>query len=94
LYFVGRKEECFREVESLLTLPAIDARTYYNSACRYAADSQNDRAIALLKDAVRAGYSDVHRFQTDPDLDPLRGTPEFEELMRNLEKKIAKENFG
>lgn len=27
----------------------------------------------------------------DPNLAPLRGTPEFEELMKDLEEKIAKE---
>lgn len=94
LYFVGRKEECFREIESLLTLPAIDARTYYNAACRYAADGQNQRAIALLKDAVDAGYSDEHRFKTDPDLDPLRGMAEFEALVSELKEKLVREKNG
>jgi hypothetical protein len=33
---------------------------------------------------VQAGFANVETFRTDTDLDPLRGTTEFEELMKEL----------
>ncbi len=38
-----------------------------------------------LRRAVAKGYSNLEDFRHDPDLAPLRGTPEFEELVKELE---------
>jgi adenylate cyclase len=51
-------------------------------------------AIELLQLAITKGFSDLQLLRTDTDLDPLRGLPEFEELMRDLEEKISKEKNG
>ena len=67
----------------------------YNAACAYALASQAlgrkdqtkskplaDRAIGLLKAAIASGYSDFNHMQEDADLDPIRGLPEFGEIMK------------
>jgi TolB-like protein/Flp pilus assembly protein TadD len=81
LYYLGRKEECFREIEALLALPALDPKIYYNTACRYAFEGNKTRALELLAKAVDGGYHDIHQIMRDPDLESLRGTPEFDAII-------------
>jgi serine/threonine-protein kinase len=45
-----------------------------------------ERALALLREAVVKGYKDFDHLKKDTDLDPLRARPEFQELLRELEK--------
>jgi len=46
-----------------------------------------DRALALLREAVRHGYTDAAHMKKDPDLTPLRGRTDFQQLLAELEKK-------
>ena len=43
-----------------------------------------DRAMAVLRRAVAAGYSDAPLMRRDVDLDPLRDRPDFRALMLDL----------
>jgi eukaryotic-like serine/threonine-protein kinase len=43
-----------------------------------------DRAMAVLRRAVDAGYRDVSWMNRDPELDPLRGRPDFRAMMADL----------
>jgi hypothetical protein len=47
--------------------------------------------MSLLRRAVDQGLIYLEGFRRDPDLAPLRGTPEFEALMKDLEQKIEAE---
>jgi len=93
LYFLGRKEDCFREIESLLTLPVLDAKTYFNCACRYAVEGQIGRAFELLIKAIEAGYVDYEHILTDPDLASLRPTEQWMWLMGQLQRKEQMQQF-
>ena len=87
-------EEAFKKLESALKAGPRDSGLHYDAACAYAlasralsttnpAKSQEEaaRAIGLLQEAIRAGYSDYDHIQEDADLDPIRGVPAFAELM-------------
>ena len=50
------------------------------------ADAESDRALALLKQAVAAGYQDVVSLNTDKDLDSLRARDDFKKLVAGLGK--------
>jgi serine/threonine protein kinase len=43
-----------------------------------------DEAMAVLRQAVRAGFRDATHMGSDPDLDPLRSRPDFQLLMMDL----------
>ena len=43
-----------------------------------------DKAMVVLRKAVAAGYRQVDVMKRDPDLDPLRGRPDFQALMMDL----------
>jgi serine/threonine-protein kinase len=53
-----------------------------------------DEALAALQQAIAEGWANVAWTDKDPDLDVLRGRPEFERLMRDLGGKLKREGEG
>jgi eukaryotic-like serine/threonine-protein kinase len=49
--------------------------------------SYADRALALLRQAIAAGFNDAAHLKEDPDLEPLRAREEFGKLVAELEGK-------
>jgi tetratricopeptide (TPR) repeat protein len=62
----------------------------YNLACYEARSGNPQAAIAHLRKALGLGYAHAD-FLSDPDLDSLRGDPEFETLASEVEKRLAPE---
>ncbi len=60
-------------------LPA-DFLARYNLACSLALAGRPDEAIECLAASIRLGYDDVAHMEVDPDLESLRGRPEFRAL--------------
>ena len=76
----GRREEALREGEKALELSPGDPVMLYNAACLYVNLGERARAIGALRQAIAAGYTNFGWMENDPDLKPLRGDPEFEQL--------------
>jgi len=87
-------EGAFEKLESALKASPRDSGLRYDAACAYAlasralsttnpAKSQEEaaRAIGLLQEAIRTGYSDFDHIQEDADLDPIHGLPAFAGMM-------------
>ena len=53
----------------------------YNLACSLAVAGCCDEAIECLAAAIRLGYDDMDHMAVDPDLESLRGRPEFRALL-------------
>ncbi len=47
-----------------------------------------DEAMALLREAVGAGYRGADALRKDPDFAPLRGRADFQQLLREVEEKV------
>jgi hypothetical protein len=77
---------------------------FYNEACAYALmmplvpraeqAAIGDRAMAALRRAVAGGYTDLRSFETDSDLDALRGRADFRALMTELPGKGTTNRSG
>jgi serine/threonine protein kinase len=50
------------------------------------ARSYAERAVATLRLAIKHGYRDAARLQTEPHFAPVRSRPDFQELVSELEK--------
>jgi hypothetical protein len=69
----------------------------YQVACVYAVTSgaaegqaaDRKAAFALLRQAIRDGFQDVKRMETDQDLETLRKLPEFGKLVEAV-KELAR----
>jgi serine/threonine protein kinase/Tfp pilus assembly protein PilF len=92
----GQVAEAVAEVTELSQTPRWSAAQWYDFACVCAVASSKstdkkeeytDRAMALLQQAVKAGFSDAAHMAKDPDLDSLRGRDDFKKLLGELTKK-------
>jgi len=62
----------------------------YLFASLYARENNPDKAISSLRDAVRLGFSDVRRMESDSNFISLKEKPEFKELVKKMEATPAK----
>ena len=85
LFTAGRTADARRRLEAAVEkgeVPATFGR--YNLACLHCAQKDTDAALDSLAAAVAAGFDDVNTLTNDPDLQPLRGLPRFQELQRDV----------
>jgi len=54
-------------------------------------NAEADRAIAWLKQAISAGFTDIGKMKRDKDLDALRDREDFQKLLTNLEANQQKQ---
>ncbi len=82
-----REAEADRELRIAIALRPKDTNILYNAACVYGILQKKAEALATLQKAKDAGYRSLDWAARDPDLDCLRGDPEFERLIRKEEQK-------
>jgi hypothetical protein len=75
--------------ELLLTI----ARCYAQCATAVLADTPlavryEQKALQALQAAVAQGYSDIMMLESAPDLDPVRGRPEFKKLLEKVKSAV------
>ena len=78
---MNRKEEALREGTKALEVSPDDGMMLYNCACLYARLGETDKAIETLRRPRAKGYADDGWLAHDPDLDGLRGHPDFVALL-------------
>ncbi len=92
----GQAAEAIAEVQELTKTARSSVSLLYSSACIYAvastriADKKHeyaDRAMEVLRQAVKAGFQDAAHLKKDTDLDPLRGREDFLKLLAELEAR-------
>ena len=98
---VGRYEEAVNGLEQVLKIIRIDgtgsfAGTHYNLACAYAQwgeqasgptrELRRQKALVHLTMAVRYQWSDIGWMEEDRDLEPLRKTARYRQLVKDIER--------
>ncbi len=78
-------ELAVRELELAVTMRPRDSNILYNAACTYGVLGQKFNALALLRRARDAGYSNITWALRDPDLACLHDDPEFQRLVGNAD---------
>jgi serine/threonine protein kinase/Flp pilus assembly protein TadD len=73
--------QAVRELELAVTMRPKDSNILYNAACTYGIMGQKMDALALLRRAREAGYSNLVWALRDPDLACLHDDPEFQRLV-------------
>jgi TolB-like protein/Tfp pilus assembly protein PilF len=76
----GRREDAVRETDLAIVLRPNEATVLYNAACTFSKLNLRAEALDAVAKAWRAGFRDAVWARRDPDLELLRGEPEFEKL--------------
>ncbi|KAI3791253.1 hypothetical protein L2E82_04958 [Cichorium intybus] len=91
----GNYEEALEKFESVLgSKPEINEASVasYNVACCYSKLNQIQAGLSALEDAMKSGFEDFKRIRSDPDLENLRKSEEFESLMKKFDESFINEN--
>jgi serine/threonine protein kinase/tetratricopeptide (TPR) repeat protein len=83
---IGRADDAVRHAEMAVALRPSDSSVLYNAACTYGVLRRKAEALAILKRAKEAGYSNDHWPRLDPDLMCLHGEPEFDALFPTMDR--------
>ena len=77
----GRMDDARTRLETAVEKAEVPvAFGRYNLACLHCARKDSAAALDALAAAVAAGFDDVGTLANDPDLEPLRGLPRFQEI--------------
>jgi adenylate cyclase len=80
----GRAEEGRLLTEKALAMAPDDFSALYNAACFHSLSGDTERALDLLECALAKGGGFPDWLRHDTDLDPLRETPRFQQLLARL----------
>jgi ketosteroid isomerase-like protein len=82
--YLKQLPEAIRSLEQAIKVGGGAALDFYNLACAFALSAQKEKALDNLKKAIDAGFTDRQQYETDSDLDSLRETERFKELLKKL----------
>jgi len=84
------QEENYTDAIALLSGPMLklqpdNAIINYNIACLYAIQNDQDKAIDWLRLALKKGYDNWEKIKTDPDLENIRDSIFYKEIIKKHE---------
>eukprot|EP01101_Sappina_pedata_P001901 TRINITY_DN1200_c0_g1_i1.p1 TRINITY_DN1200_c0_g1~~TRINITY_DN1200_c0_g1_i1.p1 ORF type:complete len:493 (+),score=247.00 TRINITY_DN1200_c0_g1_i1:72-1481(+) len=77
-------EEARRVLEVVVDRYPTNAIGYYNLACAQCLTGDLDKGLSSLDSAVQAGFKDIGKIETDPDLEAIRDREEFGAILALL----------
>ncbi|MBI3273487.1 MAG: HEAT repeat domain-containing protein [Planctomycetes bacterium] len=83
----GKAEAMYRKFLNITTQNAISA---YNLACILSIQGKKAEALTWLRKAKTFGFDDADWMRLDGDLTSLRGEPEFQNLLQEMDKSGPK----
>jgi adenylate cyclase len=81
---LGERDKGLQRFDQAITLGPDDYPVLYNSACGFARAGLPDKALDLLERAVGPGRGYRAWLENDPDLDSLRSSPRFQQILARL----------
>ncbi|KAG7600623.1 Tetratricopeptide-like helical domain superfamily [Arabidopsis suecica] len=91
----GKYEEALERFESVLgskPTPEEASVASYNVACCYSKLNQVQAGLSALEEALKSGYEDFKRIRTDPDLETLRKSKDFDPLLKQFDESFINES--
>ena len=73
--------------ERAIAAEGDDPVVLYAAACALSVLGMTDRAIEVFVRAVTLGFANRQWIEKDPDLEPIRGDPRFQEVLRGLQER-------
>ncbi len=83
----GEYNLALSSLKEIIEFRPDNAAGYYNIACIYARQNKKDEAISWLKKAIDRGFNNWVLIRTDPDLENIRRTSYYKELVERVGKE-------
>jgi len=87
LVAMGDIERAKRWLKRALRIDPDDSVLLYNVACNFATMGDTDQALDYLERAVQSGMVSADWMRNDEDLDSLRNSPRYAEVLRQVEQR-------
>ena len=81
---LGDYEKAIAVVDTTIARDSTSNGPYYNAACLYSRMGNKEKAIEYLRKAIELGYRHFGHISRDTDLDNIRDSEEFKELIREF----------
>ncbi len=78
---LGEKEKAIAAIERIILKDTTDAGNYYDAACLYSRMKDKANALKYLEKSLELGFRRFAHIEQDDDMDFLRETNEFKELI-------------
>jgi len=82
--YLKQYPEAIKNLEQAIELSGGGALNFYNLACAFALSGEKEKSLDNLEKAINAGFTDRQQYETDSDLDSLRETDRFKQLLKRL----------
>ncbi len=74
-------EKAIESLKTAIELDSVNIIYPYNLACGFALKGDTSNALEWLEKSIQIGYQNYDHIQTDPDLESIRGTESFNQIM-------------
>ena len=82
-YKKGEFDKAIFQYQKSLSIQPDNPATYYNLACMYSMQNRVEKSIDFLKRAIEKGYDKWDNIKNDRDLENIRGTSGYKELVNS-----------
>jgi len=82
--YLRQLPDAIKSLEQAIKVGGGAALDFYNLACAFSLSGEKEKALDNLEKAVNAGFTDRQQYETDSDLDSLRETGRFKDLVKKL----------
>ena len=79
----GKLDKALTEFQQVTAIDPENASGYYNLACLYSLKNEPQLAIESLQKVIDLDKSFIEFSKTDPDLENIRQTPEYQQLINS-----------
>jgi tetratricopeptide (TPR) repeat protein len=80
----GNSEASLDTYKKIITIKPGHIDSYYNIACIYSGKNRPEESVRWLKKAIDRRFDNWELLQTDSDMNNIRGTAYYKEVMQNV----------
>lgn len=88
---LGEKEKSIDYMDRVIANDSINPGNYYDAACLYSRMGNKNKALDMLKIALEKGFRRFNHIENDDDLDGIRQTEGFKNLIKTYQESFKPE---